>query len=65
VALLTAGASAVAGTAFPGLREELWKRYAGVILDGMRPEGATRLRPGPPPRKLFAEPRREPGFADS
>jgi AcrR family transcriptional regulator len=38
---------------FPGLREDLWKRYLQVILDGLRPEGATRLRPGPPPRKLF------------
>jgi len=24
---------------------------AGVILDGMRPAGATRLRPGPPPKR--------------
>jgi hypothetical protein len=38
---------------FPGLREDLWKRYLQVILDGLRPDGATRLRPGPPPRKLF------------
>jgi AcrR family transcriptional regulator len=54
--LLTAGGSAVAGVAFPGLRDDLWKRYAGVILDGMRPEGATKLRPGPPPRRLFERP---------
>jgi len=32
----------------PGLREDLWKRYLRVILDGMRPEGASRLRPGAP-----------------
>jgi AcrR family transcriptional regulator len=54
--LLAAGGSAVAGVAFPGLRDDLWKRYAGVILDGMRPEGATKLRPGPPPRRLFERP---------
>ena len=41
---------------FPGLREDLWKRYAGVILDGMRPEGATKLRPGAPARRAFEEP---------
>jgi AcrR family transcriptional regulator len=58
LALLTAGGSAVAGVAFPGLREDLWRRYAGVILDGMRPEGASKLRPGPPPKKLFEEPQR-------
>lgn len=57
LALLTAGGAAVAGIAFPGLREDLWQRYAGVILDGMRPEGATKLRPGPPPKKRFEEPR--------
>jgi len=56
LALLTVGGSAIAGTAFPGLREDLWKRYAGVILDGMRPEGATKLRPGPPPKKRFEAP---------
>ena len=50
------GSSPRAGVAFPGLREDLWKRYAGVILDGMRPEGATKLRPGPPSKKLFEEP---------
>jgi AcrR family transcriptional regulator len=32
----------------PGLREDLWKRYLRVILDGMRPEGASKLRPGAP-----------------
>ena len=32
----------------PGLRDDLWKRYLRVILDGMRPEGASRLRPGAP-----------------
>jgi AcrR family transcriptional regulator len=32
----------------PGLREDLWKRYLRVILDGMKPEGASKLRPGAP-----------------
>jgi AcrR family transcriptional regulator len=32
----------------PGLRDDLWKRYLRVILDGMRPEGASRLRPAAP-----------------
>jgi hypothetical protein len=36
------------GVPLPGLRDDLWKRYLRVILDGMRPEGATRLRPGAP-----------------
>jgi AcrR family transcriptional regulator len=43
---------------FPGLRDDLWKRYLGIVLDGLRPEGTSRLRPGAPPRKLieFPEP---------
>jgi AcrR family transcriptional regulator len=32
----------------PGLRSDLWQRYLRVVLDGMRPEGASRLRPGAP-----------------
>ena len=32
----------------PGLRDDLWKRYLRVILDGMKPEGASPLRPGAP-----------------
>ena len=27
---------------------DLWRRYLGVILDGMRPAGASALSPGPP-----------------
>ena len=38
---------------FPGLRADLWKRYLGIALDGLRPEGATKLRPGAPARKLI------------
>jgi AcrR family transcriptional regulator len=53
IALLTAAASSLSGIAFPGLRPDLWRRYLGVILDGIRPDGATRLRPPPPPRRLF------------
>ncbi len=41
---------------FPGLREDLWKRYLGVLLDGLRPEGATKLRPGAPARRLIESP---------
>jgi AcrR family transcriptional regulator len=50
---LVSAASAVAAIPFPGLREDLWKRYLGLILDGLRPEGATRLRPGAPSRRLI------------
>jgi AcrR family transcriptional regulator len=32
----------------PGLRDDLWKRYLRVILDGMKPDGASPLRPGAP-----------------
>jgi AcrR family transcriptional regulator len=41
---------------FPALREDLWKRYLGIALDGLRPEGATKLRPGAPARKLIEYP---------
>jgi AcrR family transcriptional regulator len=53
LAMLTAAAGSVSGIAFPGLRPDLWRRYLGVILDGIRPEGATKLRPPPPPRRVF------------
>lgn len=56
IGMLTAVASSVGGIAFPGLRPDLWKRYLGVILDGIRPEGATRLRPPAPPRRVFEAP---------
>jgi AcrR family transcriptional regulator len=39
-----------------GVRADLWKRYARVVLDGLRPEGASQLRPGAPPRKLIENP---------
>jgi AcrR family transcriptional regulator len=41
---------------FPGLRADLWKRYLGIFLDGLRPDAATKLRPGAPPRKLIEAP---------
>jgi AcrR family transcriptional regulator len=54
--LLIGAATAAADIPFPGLRGDLWKRYLGIILDGIRPEGATKLRPGPPPRRAFERP---------
>jgi AcrR family transcriptional regulator len=51
---------ATAGTmAMPvdGLRPDLWKRYARIILDGLRPEGATKLKPPAPPRKVLERPK--------
>jgi AcrR family transcriptional regulator len=41
---------------FPGLRPDLWKRYLGIMLDGLRPEVASKLRPGAPPRRLIENP---------
>jgi AcrR family transcriptional regulator len=41
---------------FPGLRTDLWKRYLGIVLDGLRPEGASKLRPGAPSRKVIENP---------
>ena len=41
---------------FPGLRPDLWKRYLGIMLDGLRPDGASKLRPGAPSRKLIENP---------
>jgi AcrR family transcriptional regulator len=41
---------------FPGLREDLWKRYLGIVLDGLRPDGTSKLRPGAPPRRLIENP---------
>jgi len=37
------------------LREDLWKRYARVILDGLRPQSPSKLKPGAPSRKLLEE----------
>ena len=43
-------------TPVQGMRGDLWKRYAGIILDGLRPEGASPLRPVAAPRKLIESP---------
>jgi AcrR family transcriptional regulator len=47
---LVAAAGALGELPFPGLREDLWRRYLGLLLDGLRPQGATKLRPGAPAR---------------
>jgi AcrR family transcriptional regulator len=54
--VLIGAASSAGDIPFPGLRDDLWKRYLGIILDGLRPEGATKLHPGPPARRLFESP---------
>jgi AcrR family transcriptional regulator len=53
---LLAATAATMQSPWPGVRPDLWKRYARVILDGLRPEGASPLRPGAPPRKLIEQP---------
>jgi AcrR family transcriptional regulator len=53
--LISAAASATANMPVPGLRPDMWRRYLGIIVDGLRPDGATKLRPGPPPRRLFEQ----------
>jgi AcrR family transcriptional regulator len=52
--LMSAAASLMSPV--PGLREDLWKRYTRVILDGLRPECASKLSPPAPPRKLLEQP---------
>lgn len=34
-----------------GLSSNLWRRYLGMVLDGLRPEGAQPLAEGPPTRE--------------
>jgi AcrR family transcriptional regulator len=53
---LMAAVASLAELPFPGLRADLWKRYLGIFLDGLRPDAATKLRPGAPPRKLIETP---------
>jgi AcrR family transcriptional regulator len=48
ISFLAASAAHTMTVPLPGAHEDLWKRYLRVILDGMRPEGASRLRPGAP-----------------
>lgn len=48
--LISAAATSVpSGFAIPGL----WRRYLGVVLDGMRPEGASPLAPPAPTLEEF------------
>ena len=54
--ILAHSVAASAELPFPGVRNDIWKRYLGVILDGLRPDGATKLRPGPPPKRAFETP---------
>jgi AcrR family transcriptional regulator len=53
---LMSAVASLGETPFPGLRDDLWKRYLGIVLDGLRPDGASKLRPGAPPRKLIESP---------
>ncbi|HTR75973.1 MAG TPA: helix-turn-helix domain-containing protein [Solirubrobacterales bacterium] len=41
---------------FPGLRPDLYQRYLGIVLDGLRPDVASKLRPGAPPRRVIERP---------
>jgi AcrR family transcriptional regulator len=50
---LMAAVASLAELPFAGLRADLWKRYLGIFLDGLRPEAATKLRPGAPSRKVI------------
>ena len=50
---LIAASGSLGKLPFPELREDLWKRYLGLLLDGLRPAGATKLRPGAPARRLI------------
>lgn len=57
--LLMAAAAAIRSPV-PGVRADLWERYARVILDGLRPECAmNKLQPSAPPRRLVIQPPQE------
>jgi AcrR family transcriptional regulator len=53
---LMSAVASLGETPFPGVRADLWKRYLGIFLDGLRPGAATKLRPAAPPRKLIESP---------
>jgi AcrR family transcriptional regulator len=53
---LMAAVASLGDLPFPGLRIDLWKRYLGIVLDGLRPGDTSKLRPGAPPRKLIESP---------
>jgi AcrR family transcriptional regulator len=54
--ILAHSVAASAELPFPGVRQDIWKRYLGVVLDGLRPDGATKLRPGAPSKRAFETP---------
>jgi AcrR family transcriptional regulator len=56
---LMGAVASVSEVPFPGLRTDLWKRYLGIVLDGLRPACASKLRPGPPARRLIEHPEGE------
>lgn len=53
---LMGAVASVSEVPFPGLRPDLWKRYLGIVLDGLRPACATKLRPAAPSRRLIENP---------
>ena len=48
LSFLVGSAAHAMSAPLPALRDDLWKRYLRIILDGMKPEGASKLRPGAP-----------------
>ncbi|HET8823416.1 MAG TPA: hypothetical protein VFM57_17890, partial [Thermoleophilaceae bacterium] len=48
LSFLVGSAAHAMSAPLPDLRDDLWKRYLRIILDGMKPEGASKLRPGAP-----------------
>jgi AcrR family transcriptional regulator len=56
---LMGAVASVSEVPVPGLRDDLWKRYLGIVLDGLRPACASKLRPGAPPRRLIEHPEGE------
>lgn len=56
LSFLLMAAAATLRSPLQGLDPDLWKRYTQVILDGIRPEGATKLKPAAPPRRLVERP---------
>ncbi len=53
---LMGAVASISEVPFAGLRDDLWKRYLGIVLDGLRPPGASKLRPGAPPRRFIENP---------
>jgi AcrR family transcriptional regulator len=53
---LMGAVASVSEVPFTGLRPDLWKRYLGIVLDGLRPACASKLRPAAPSRRLIEHP---------